>query len=93
MKVEVLTPDEFVADVIGDLNSRRGQIQGAEARCDVQAITALVPLANLFGYADTLRSFSQGRAEFAMRYDHYAPAPVPVGGPDPRYTPDIGMRA
>ena len=59
MKVEVLTPDEYMGDVIGDLNSRRGQIQGTETRGNAQVVTAFVPLANMFGYISTLRSFSK----------------------------------
>ncbi|HEV2533509.1 elongation factor G [Phenylobacterium sp.] len=78
MKVEVLTPDEYMGDVIGDLNSRRGQIQGTETRGNAQVVTAFVPLANMFGYINTLRSFSQGRASFTMQYDHYDPVPQVV---------------
>jgi len=78
MKVEVLTPDEYMGDVIGDLNSRRGQIQGTETRGNAQVVTAFVPLANMFGYINTLRSFSQGRAQFSMQYDHYDPVPQAV---------------
>ena len=78
MKVEVVTPDEYMGDVIGDLNSRRGQIQGTETRGNAQVVTAFVPLANMFGYINTLRSFSQGRAQFTMQYDHYDPVPQAV---------------
>jgi elongation factor G len=78
MKVEVLTPDEYMGDVIGDLNSRRGQIQGTETRGNAQVVTAFVPLANMFGYINTLRSFSQGRAQFSMQYDHYETVPQAV---------------
>jgi len=78
MKVEVLTPDEYMGDVIGDLNSRRGQIQGTETRGNAQVVTAFVPLANMFGYINNLRSFSQGRAQFTMQYDHYDPVPQAV---------------
>ncbi|MBU1378466.1 MAG: elongation factor G [Alphaproteobacteria bacterium] len=78
MKVEVVTPDEYMGDVIGDLNSRRGQIQGTETRGNAQVVTAFVPLANMFGYINTLRSFSQGRASFTMQYDHYDPVPQVV---------------
>ena len=78
MKVEVLTPDEYMGDVIGDLNSRRGQIQGTETRGNAQVVTAFVPLANMFGYINTLRSFSQGRANFTMQYDHYETVPQAV---------------
>jgi len=78
MKVEVLTPDEYMGDVIGDLNSRRGQIQGTETRGNAQVVTAFVPLANMFGYINTLRSFSQGRAQFTMQFDHYEAVPQAV---------------
>ena len=78
MKVEVLTPDEYMGDVIGDLNSRRGQIQGTESRGNAQVVTAMVPLANMFSYVSQLRSFSQGRAQFTMQYDHYETVPQAV---------------
>jgi len=78
MKVEVLTPDEYLGDVIGDLNSRRGQIQGTDQRGNAQVITAFVPLANMFGYVSNLRGMSQGRAQFTMVYDHYEPVPQAV---------------
>src|SRR6201991_916974 len=78
MKVEVLSPDEYLGDVIGDLNSRRGQIQGSETRGNAQVVTAFVPLANMFGYINNLRSFSQGRAQFTMQYDHYEAVPQAV---------------
>src|SRR6195952_2882666 len=92
MKVEVVTPDEYMGDVIGDLNSRRGQIQGTETRGNAQGVTAFVPLANMFGYINTLRSFSQGRANFSMTYDHYDLVPLPDDDP-PTFRPAIGMRA
>jgi elongation factor G len=72
MKVEVVTPEDYVGDVIGDLNSRRGQIQGQEMRGIAVVIAAHVPLANMFKYVDTLRSMSQGRAQYTMVFDHYA---------------------
>jgi len=78
MKVEVLTPDEYLGDVIGDLNSRRGQIQGTDQRGNAQVITAFVPLANMFGYVSNLRGMSQGRAQFTMQYDHYEDVPQVV---------------
>ncbi len=78
MKVEVLSPDEYLGDVIGDLNSRRGQIQGTDQRGNAQVITAFVPLANMFGYVSNLRGMSQGRAQFTMQYDHYEPVPQVV---------------
>jgi elongation factor G len=78
MKVEVVTPDEYMGDVIGDLNSRRGQIQGTETRGNAQVVTAFVPLANMFSYVNTLRGMSQGRAQFTMQYDHYEAVPQVV---------------
>ena len=75
MKVEVVTPEEYMGDVIGDLNSRRGQISGTDQRGNAQVINAMVPLANLFGYVNTLRSMSQGRAQFTMLFDHYEQVP------------------
>jgi len=78
MKVEVVTPDEYMGDVIGDLNSRRGQIQGSETRGNAQVVTAFVPLANMFSYVNTLRGMSQGRAQFTMQYDHYEAVPQVV---------------
>ncbi|MCE7028601.1 elongation factor G [Jiella avicenniae] len=78
MKVEVITPEDYVGDVIGDLNSRRGQIQGTEPRGIAQAVNAMVPLANMFGYVNTLRSMSQGRAQYTMIFDHYEPVPNQV---------------
>jgi len=78
MKVEVTTPEDYVGDVIGDLNSRRGQIQGSDQRGNAQVVIAMVPLANMFGYVNTLRSMSQGRAAFHMEYDHYEAVPQAV---------------
>ena len=78
MKVEVTTPEDYFGDVIGDLNSRRGHINGAGQRGDAQAVIAMVPLANMFGYVNTLRSMTQGRANFHMEYDHYDPVPQAV---------------
>jgi elongation factor G len=78
MAVEVVTPEDYVGDVIGDLNSRRGQIQGQEMRGIAVVIDAHVPLANMFKYVDTLRSMSQGRAQYTMTFDHYAPVPSNV---------------
>ncbi|MFC7050188.1 elongation factor G [Emcibacter nanhaiensis] len=75
MKVEVVTPEEYMGDVIGDLNSRRGQVAGTETRGPAQVITAMVPLANMFGYVNQLRSFTQGRAQYSMQFDHYAEVP------------------
>lgn len=78
MKVEVVTPDEYMGDVIGDLNSRRGMIEGTEMRGNANVINAMVPLANMFGYVNDLRSKSQGRAQFTMVFDHYAATPQAV---------------
>jgi elongation factor G len=76
MSVEVNTPEDFMGDVIGDLNSRRGQIQGMEMRAGAQVVKAFVPLAQMFGYATDLRSATQGRAVYSMEFDHYAPLPA-----------------
>ncbi len=78
MKVEVVTPEDYVGSVIGDLNSRRGQIQGQETRGVAVVINAMVPLANMFKYVDNLRSMSQGRAQYTMLFDHYEPVPTAV---------------
>jgi elongation factor G len=78
MQVEVTTPEDFLGDVIGDLNSRRGQIQGMEMRAGAQVVRAFVPLAQMFGYATDLRSATQGRATYSMQFDHYAPMPASI---------------
>jgi elongation factor G len=78
MKVEVVTPENYLGDVIGDLNSRRGQIQGTDTRGNAQAIEAMVPLANMFGYVNQLRSFTQGRAQYSMQFSHYDEVPANV---------------
>ena len=78
MKVEVVTPEEYLGSVIGDLNSRRGMIQGQDMRGNATVVNAYVPLANMFGYVNTLRGMSQGRAQFSMVYDHYDPVPQHV---------------
>jgi len=78
MKVEVVTPEDYMGDVIGDLNSRRGQVQGMDSRGNARVITAMVPLANMFGYVNTLRSMSQGRAQYTMHFDHYEQVPQAV---------------
>lgn len=78
MKVECVTPEDYTGSVIGDLNSRRGQIQGQDMRGNANVINAMVPLMNMFGYVNTLRSMSQGRATFSMSFDHYAEAPANV---------------
>ena len=78
MKVEVVTPEEYMGDIIGDLNSRRGLVNGMDQRANARVIDANVPLANMFGYVNTLRSLSQGRAQFTMVFDHYAEVPRDV---------------
>ncbi|MGB2000451.1 MAG: elongation factor G [Candidatus Puniceispirillaceae bacterium] len=78
MKVEVLTPEEYMGDIIGDLNSRRGNVGGMDQRGNARAIDAMVPLANMFGYINTLRSMSQGRAQYSMQFDHYEQVPQAV---------------
>jgi elongation factor G len=78
MKVEVVTPEDYTGSIIGDLNSRRGQIQGQDMRGNANVINAMVPLANMFGYVNTLRSMSQGRATFTMQFDHYEQVPQNV---------------
>ncbi len=78
MKVEVVTPEDYLGDVIGDLNSRRGQIQGTDTRGNAQVVEAQVPLANMFGYVNQLRSFTQGRAQYTMQFSHYEEVPANV---------------
>ena len=78
MKVEVVTPEEYLGDVIGDMNSRRGQIQGTDTRGNAQTVDAMVPLANMFGYVNSLRSFTQGRASYSMSFSHYDEVPQNV---------------
>jgi elongation factor G len=73
MSLEVVTPEEFVGEVMGELNSRRGRITGMESRGATQVVQAQVPLATMFGYATTVRSATQGRATFTMQFDHYEP--------------------
>jgi elongation factor G len=75
MKVEVVTAEEYMGDIIGDLNSRRGQVSGMDQRGNARVIDAFVPLASMFGYVNTLRSMSQGRAQFTMSFDHYEQVP------------------
>ncbi len=75
MKVEVVTPEDYTGGIIGDLTSRRGQVTGQEPRGNAVAIASFVPLANMFGYINTLRSMSSGRAQFSMQFDHYDPVP------------------
>jgi elongation factor G len=78
MRVEVVTPEDYMGDIIGDLNSRRGQVSGMEQRGNAHVINAMVPLANMFGYVNTLRSMSQGRAQYSMHFDHYEQVPQHV---------------
>jgi elongation factor G len=78
MSVEVVVPEEYMGDVIGDLNSRRGRIMGMDSRAGAQVVSAMVPLANMFGYATDLRSATQGRANYTMTFDHYEPVPKSV---------------
>ncbi len=78
MKVEVVTPEEYMGDIIGDLNSRRGNVNSMDQRGNARVVSAMVPLANMFGYVNTLRSQSQGRAQFTMHFDHYAEIPQAV---------------
>tara|TARA_R110000782_G_scaffold117364_3_gene207602 strand:- start:33029 stop:35131 length:2103 start_codon:yes stop_codon:yes gene_type:complete len=78
MKVEVVSPEEYLGDVIGDMNSRRGQIQGTDSRGNAQVVEAMVPLANMFGYVNQLRSFTQGRANYSMFFSHYEEVPQNV---------------
>lgn len=88
MKVGIRTPEDYLGGVIGDLNSRRGQIIDASE----QSVTAIAPLANMFGYADSLRAISRGRATFTIQFDHYVPVSLPEDDP-PSFPPAIGMRA
>ncbi|MFW0778314.1 MAG: elongation factor G [Rickettsiales bacterium] len=78
MKVEVVTPEDYMGDVIGDLNSRRGQVAGMDQRGNARVVDAMVPLAEMFGYVNNLRSMSQGRAQYSMQFDHYAEVPSNV---------------
>ena len=78
MKVEVVTTEEYMGDVIGDLNSRRGQVQEMSTRGNANVVDAMVPLANMFGYVNNLRSLSQGRANYTMQFDHYEEVPSNV---------------
>src|SRR5262249_31575058 len=78
MRVEVVTPDDYTGSVMGDLQSRRGQVTGMDNRGNAKVIDAMVPLANMFGYVNNLRSMSQGRAQFTMHFDHYEQVPQSV---------------
>jgi elongation factor G len=78
MAVEVVVPEEYMGDVIGDLNSRRGRIMGMESRAGAQIVNSEVPLSSMFGYATDLRSSTQGRATYSMVFDHYDPVPKAI---------------
>jgi elongation factor G len=78
MKVEVVVPEEYMGDVIGDINSRRGHIEGMEPRGGAQVIRGFVPLAEMFGYATDLRSKTQGRGTYTMQFSHYAEVPKSI---------------
>jgi elongation factor G len=78
MKVEVVTPEDYMGDVIGDLSSRRGTVQGMDSRGNARVVNAMVPLAQMFGYVNNLRSMSQGRASYSMVFDHYEEVPANV---------------
>jgi elongation factor G len=93
MRVELLTPEAYVGSLVGDLNSRRGQIRARDMRGRATVIHAMVPLINTFGQADALRLMSEGRAISTMQFDHYAPVPLPDDDPPPPFRPAIGMRA
>jgi elongation factor G len=92
MKVEVTTPEDYLGGVIGDLNSRRGQIIGTGNRGNAQIINALVPMANMFGYVNDLRSMSRERATYTMQFDHYEQVPHWRGDDPPPFRPAMGMR-
>ena len=78
MKVEITVPEEYMGDVIGDVNSRRGRMEGMEANDGMQEIKAFIPLSEMFGYATTMRSMTQGRAIYTMQFSHYDEAPKSV---------------
>ena len=92
MKVEVVTPRDYMGDVIGDLNSRRGRITGQDQRGNAEVINAMVPLTNLFGYASAMSSLSRGRITFTMLFAHYERVPKSYDD-DPPFGPAVGMRA
>jgi elongation factor G len=93
MKVEVATPGDCLGEVVGDLNRRRGQVQGMEARGEAQVIIAMVPLANMFGYVNALRAMIQRRGSYTITFDHYALVPMPPDDDDGPFAPAVGMRA
>jgi elongation factor G len=92
MKVEVVTPEDCLGEVIGDLNQRRGQIQGMEARGAAQVVKAMVPLANMFGYVNTLRPMIQRRGSYTLTFDHYAPVPLQRPDDDDPSAPAVALR-
>jgi elongation factor G len=91
MQVEVVAPEDYLGDIIGDLNNRRGQVGAIDGRGDSRVIGAMVPLVNMFGYAQALEMLSRGRATFAMQFSHYEQ--VPPNPPDSPFRPAMGMRA
>lgn len=91
MKVEVTTPDDFLGGVIGDINSRRGQVESTDSFGDGQIVIATVPLANMFGYGNTLRAMTQGRARYSMEFARYEGARLPDDD-DPNFPPAVGVR-
>jgi translation elongation factor EF-G len=93
MKVEVVSPEEYTGSVIGDLNSRRGQIQGQDMRGNANVINAMVPLSGMIGYDRRLHSLAGGRATVAMSFSHYAPASSPGWDPSPPAAPAMALRA
>jgi elongation factor G len=95
MRVEVVAPKDCLGDVIGDLSSRRGLVEGTAARGPMHAVHALVPLATMFGYVNSLRSMSQGRARYTMTFDHHEQVPQDLDpfDPDGRFPPAMAMRA
>ncbi len=92
MKLEVVTPEDYFGDVLGDINSRRGQVQGMDQRGNTRVITAMVPLAETFGYATDLRSKTQGRATYSMEFDHYAAGAAERSGRDQWARPSARRR-
>jgi elongation factor G len=93
MKVDVATPQEYLGDVIGDLNSRHGQVTGMEPHDDLFLITAFVPLANLFGYISALSHMTDAGAKYALAFSHYEQVPPARGPDDDNFPPAVGMRA
>lgn len=92
MKVEIATPEDFIGGVIGDLLMRRGIIKAMDTRGDDQVLTAMVPLSSMLGFFPTLQTITQERGSYVMQFDHYAAAPTPSGGDDPRFPGAAAMR-